>query len=206
MFANLQPELDGSNGEHGKIVVSILLVTGSDAPRLLEPVDETLHTISCSVDSTIKWTAPSLVSLMGNRVVDMPTAQVSTNLATTLAFVSHYPARAQPWLPTPKSFDRTLLHQMFKHHCLMSLARSYDKRHWLASAFGTQVDLGGEATLTASYRFSLSRTLVSTCGMLMRSYHRAIDVVGVPIDLCCRIGLLLECFQMRCQMPLLHQR
>lgn len=119
---------------------------------------------------------------------------VLPNMPTTIGFITHHARGAQPWAADARSLDGTLLHHLIKDHGFVALPNRQDKGHRLAATLGTQVDLGAETALAAAQRFGLSGCMVRACRVLMRSNDGTIDVMRLPIQLPCRIGLRLHLF------------
>jgi hypothetical protein len=79
---------DRRQRHHGEVVDSALLITGSYAPELLQPIDESLDLIAFAVDRVVEWSPATLVPFMGNRMTDMTAAQPAPDVTTAIALVT----------------------------------------------------------------------------------------------------------------------
>ena len=57
------------------------------------------------------------------------------------------------WASAPQAVDRSFVHAGLKRCALVLLPRLEHKGHWFAMPFGTDIQLGREATRTPSERF-----------------------------------------------------
>ncbi len=57
----LQPEQNGSDGQHGAVVDGPFFVASGNATKLLELVDEALDTITLAIDGTIKTATATFI-------------------------------------------------------------------------------------------------------------------------------------------------
>jgi hypothetical protein len=174
------------------IVDSTLLITGGQAPVLLQPVDQPFHSFPGAVDGPIKGAFPALVALPWDGDADTMLPAIVPDRATAIALVAHDAVGTAFGPPAPRPLDGSLAHQLGKDRRLMSMARRQDECHELAVAFGTDVDFGTEATLTPAKRFGSGVSCVCACRMLMRPDDSPIHVVDVPIELANAIRLLLD--------------
>ena len=155
MFANLQPELNRRDREHGEIVDRTFLIARGDATRLFQPIDQAFHAVAGAVDRAVKAPRSSLVPFPRDGVPNMAPPQVLPNGPATLALVAHDAAWPAARVTTPDAFDRALLHQLLEDDGFVPLARRQDKGDRLAAAFGTHVNFGAEAALAAAQRFGI---------------------------------------------------
>src|SRR2546423_4496998 len=174
------------------IVDRTFLITGGQAPVLLQPVDQPFHPFSGAVDGPVKGAFLALVALPRDGDPDTMLAAIVPDRSTAIALVAHDAVGTALGPSAPRPLDGSLSHQLGKDRGLMSMARRQDERHELAVAFGTDVDFGTEAALTPAERFGVCVSCVCACRMLMRPDDSPIHVVGVPIELAGAIRLLLD--------------
>ncbi len=138
---------------HGEVVGRALLVARSDAPELLEAVDQALDQIAATVCSTVEVGLPALVALARDHRLDMTPAQAPPCGWAAVALVASHASRPQTGSAPTGATDRPLIQQRLKRHLLMPLATGQHRRDRLAVAFSPQVQLGREAALAAAQRF-----------------------------------------------------
>lgn len=190
----LQPEQNRGDREHGEVVLGAFLIARGDPPELLEAVDQPLDAITQAVDRAIEYSGAALVAFAWDGVANVPPPQVGADLVTTVAFITDHPLGSLAWPSTSRPLDGTLLHQLFEDDGFVPLADGQDKGQGLATAFGPHVDLGAETALTPPKCFGLRRRRSCASRVLMGADDRGIDVMGLPIELPCRISVLLERF------------
>ena len=131
------------------IMLGAFLVARGNAPKLLEAVDHPLNPIARPVQLTVERSCPPLRGFPLDRHAAPAPSQILPNLAAALAFVT----ADAPWTalgaPTPRPLYVPLLHEWLKDHAFMALPSSQHEGHRLAAAFGTEVDFGANAALTA---------------------------------------------------------
>ena len=174
------------------IVDSAFLISCSQTPVLLQPVDQPFHPFSSAVDGPVKGAFLALVALPRDGDPDTMLPAIAPDRSTAIARGAHDTVGTALGPSAPHPLDGSLGHQMGKDRCLMAMARRQAERHELAVAFGTDVDFGTEAALTPAERFGVCVSCVCACRMLMRPDDSPIHVVGVPIELAGAIRLLLD--------------
>ena len=193
-ISSLEPEEDGSDGEHAQIMNGALLIAGSDAAKAFQPVHETLQQVSLTIRYLVN-AGPPLPFLSRNDDPDAAPPQVPPNLLTAVAFVSCDPIRTNP-RPSPAwSLRRAGLHQGFEHTLFMALSRRDQQSNRLTVALCSEMDLGAKATLAAPQGFVLmlgSPLSSCPCRMLMRSDNGSVHMVETPIELAVSVCLLLD--------------
>lgn len=131
--------------EHSQVIRSQLFVSCRDAPELLQPIDQSFHSVAHTVYRFVKGTASLLIGPARNRVVDAAPPQIASVLSRTVRFV----ARNTPWTlfrPTwARAVDSTLFHQWLEGNRLVALSGRQHKGNGLSVSFSTDVDLGREA-------------------------------------------------------------
>ena len=174
------------------IVDRTLLITGRQTPVLFQPIDQPFDPLAETVDGPIKGTGPIFMLLPRDGDPDTVASQILPNLPTTVGFVPHQTTRSAFGAPAPDPFHGPACHQGFEGHRFVPVARGEDQRHQLAPAFRADMDFGTEAALTATERFGLRVSGVCPRRMLVCPDDRAIDIVDVPVQVRCGIGLLLD--------------
>jgi hypothetical protein len=183
VFANLQPELNRRDREHGQIVDRTFLIARGDATRLFQPIDQAFHAVAGAIDRAVKATRSSLVPFPRDGVPNMSTPQVLPNGPATIALVANDASWPAARLTTPDAFERALFHELLEDDRFVTLASSQDKGNWLATAFGTNVNFGAEAAFAAAQRFGIGGRIMRTSSVLMRAYDRSINIMRFPINL-----------------------
>ena len=99
-------------GDHGEVVDGALLVSGGDAPELLEPGEEVLHAVALAVGLAVEVALPRLVLAGGNDGADASGAQAPPSGGAAVALVTCGPTRAQARSAAPAGMaDGTAIHQ-----------------------------------------------------------------------------------------------
>ena len=155
MFANLQPELNRCDREHGQIVDRTFLIARGDTTRLFQPIDQAFHAVAGAIDCAVKAPRSSLVPFPRDRVSNMSTSQVLPNGPATIALVANHAPWPAARVTTPNAFDRALFHQLLEDDGFVPLTSSQDKGDRLAAAFGTNVNFGAEAAFATAQRFGI---------------------------------------------------
>jgi hypothetical protein len=174
------------------IVDRALLIPSRQTPVVFQPIDQALYPLTEAIEGTIKGPGPVFVLLPRDGDADTMASQVLPNLATTVGFVTNQTARPAFRAPAPVPFHGPACHQSFEGCGFVPLARGEDQHHQLAPAFRTDVNFRTEAALTAAERFSLRALGVGPSRVLVRADDCAIDIVDIPIQLLCGVGLLLD--------------
>jgi len=77
-------------------------------------------------------------------------SQILPNLTAAVRLIAHDAARAVFGATLPALLHRTVGQQVWEEYRFMPLAGCQDQRQQLATAVGSQVDLGTETTLAAA--------------------------------------------------------
>lgn len=112
MYAKSHPKQDGSDCDPRGIGRCAFVVAGSNAPVLLETIDEPLDTVTQAVDGLVKGASSMLVLTPWDGVTDTLAPQVTAEAAATVAFVANQAARTQPGASRAASADSALLQQL----------------------------------------------------------------------------------------------
>ena|SRR5437868_12074593 len=174
------------------IVGRTLLITGGQAPVLLQPVDQPFHPFSGAVDGPVKGALLARVALPRDGDPDTLLPARVPDRSTALALVAHDAVGTALGPSAPRPLDGSLSPQLGKDRGLMAMARRQDERHARAVAFGTDVDCGTEAAWTPAERCGVCVSCGCACRLLRRPDDRPIHVVGVPIELAGAIRLRLD--------------
>ena len=134
------------------MVLGPLLVAGSQTAELLKTVDEPFDAVALAVDGPVK-ASPMLITAMGNGDTNAAPASVGTQRRIAVAFVTDDAMGTQSRPTAALTFDGSLLQQGRKDRGFMALAWGQHHGHQLATPFGAEVDLGGEAALTVAEGF-----------------------------------------------------
>lgn len=158
MYAKLQPDKNASNSEHGGIVKTAFLITGSDPAKLFETSKKVLKAIALTIDELVERPRTMRIGFAGDSVTDTPAGQERPKTATAVAFVTHQPFRAKAGPTTTGSSDFPLGKQLFSQALFMPLTGGQSKGYRLALALGSQVDFGTPPAPAASQRLGFGCT------------------------------------------------
>ena len=140
-----EPEGDGGNVEHGKVVLGALFVSCGDAAELLEAIEQALHTIASSISLSVEPSSATLVALGGDHRSDAARTQLLARGLARKGLVSHHPPGPQTWA-APLAADHTRIEHGRKGRAVVALTAGQMKGDGLAGALGPHVDLGREAS------------------------------------------------------------
>lgn len=123
-----------------------MVVSGSNAPAVLEAVEEALdpvsHRIQCAIDCVLDVTV-----LLGRDFwLATPDANLVANGIAVVALVAQHHRRVGVGLG----------HQVVERRAVVSLARGQQKRDWKTLSVGPGVDFGRKATARAAKSLVLS--------------------------------------------------
>jgi len=119
----LQPQKDRGYNQHGKVVLSIFLISSGKATALFESVETALNLVPLAVWRLVKLSSALLIVFAGNGDANTPATQIEPNFMTAVSLIAHGTTSA--W-----TLDAPLLHQLFKHHCFMSFPHHQQKGDW----------------------------------------------------------------------------
>jgi len=153
VFALLQPDQDGGEGDHRQEGDRELLITRRHAAELLESIDAALHLIAFPIQLPLKGALRALVALGRDGDTDPVLAQVAPDLAAAVALVGDEALGAPPRPPAPaRALDGAGLQERDEDALLVALARRQQQDEGLTAPLGTDVELGAEAAAAAPER------------------------------------------------------
>jgi hypothetical protein len=162
------------------MVCTFLIVRGNP-PVLLEPVDQSLYTLTQPINRSIKRTASKFIFLMGDGDANATAPQISPDMATAIGLIAHHTTRTMLSTAWAASLDRTTGHERFEPNGFVPLSRHQDEGYHLFLTRRSQMNFGAEA-LASTQGFSLS-SFGRTCRVLMDSNDGTIDIVNGPVRL-----------------------
>ncbi len=136
--------------QHCQIVLSLLLVTGGDAAKLLQPINRSLYLVAQPVQDSIERAGPPFIYFPGDGVSNPSPPEISANLPAAVPLITADPLGSYPRTATTWPFYHPVGHQLFEHSGLMLLARGQYEGYRLSLTFYSYVDLGSEASLGAA--------------------------------------------------------
>jgi len=151
----LQPEHDGADMEHSKVVLDAFLVSGGDAAKLFEAVDQALHSVARPIGLAVEAGSATLVALAGDHRTDAAPTQVVPRGLARKGLVGGQAPRPQP-RAAALAADRAGIEQSRKLRAVVPLAAAQLEGDRLAIALGANVDLGREAAAGAAERLILN--------------------------------------------------
>lgn len=133
--------------KHGQITGSELIVAGGNASKLLQAIDQALHTIALAICFTVEGTGVGLVRAVRDGVANAASSQEVAHGWEAVTFVSHDPLRAFPRTSTSSSFHHPLGQQLLKGCKFVAFTAGQDEGDGLALPLGPDMDLGAETPL-----------------------------------------------------------
>jgi hypothetical protein len=120
---------------------------------VLHTIDQAFDSIAQAVDGPIKGAGTIFVAASRDGNAHPVASRILADVLAAVGLVADDAPGSQPRPPRTGSFDGTLSHELFESRRFVPLTRGQDECHQLAVAFGSDVDLGAEAALTAAERF-----------------------------------------------------
>src|SRR2546423_12002559 len=149
------PQDSERNQPQGAVALGALVVAGGQAAVLLAASDPVLHPVAPAVDRAVERAGPALIAPPRDGVPAAAPPTVGAPDTASIALVASYPPRADAGAAPAGTPDPALLQQPLEHRGLMLLPRREHDRQGLAAPLGAEMDLGGEAALTAPERLGL---------------------------------------------------
>src|ERR671932_544899 len=143
------PEDKHRNHPEGAVAVGALVVAGGQAAELLAAGDQPLDPVAQPVRRTVEAATPALRPQPGDGVAEAAPPAGGAPRPPGVAPVAHYAPGAPPRPAPAGAADRALLQQLLEGGGLVPLPGRQHQRQRLAAALRAEMDLGGEAALTA---------------------------------------------------------
>src|SRR5215211_3726047 len=138
------PEDYHRNHPEGAVALGALVVARGQGAELLAAGDQPLDPVAQPVRRAVEAASPALGPQPRDGVADAAPAAVGAPCAPGVAAVAHHAPGAQPRPAAAGAAHRALLQQLLEGGGLVALPRRQHQRHWLATALGAEMDLGGE--------------------------------------------------------------
>ncbi len=123
MQTHLKPQKDHGNRQHGSVTTGPLIVAGRHPAKLLQAVDQALHSIALPVSFSIKRPGRMLVLFPRDRRPNASPVQVLAVFAESIAFIARHSLGTDPQV-TIATPDRPLFQKPFSHRDLVLLTGS----------------------------------------------------------------------------------
>jgi hypothetical protein len=128
--------------------VGTFLIAGSDPSVLFEAVDQSLDSITLTVDRAIEGASTGFITLARDGVADAATTKICSVGTTAVPLVTNNALRPELWSSRSGSLYCSSFHQRLEKRCLMALAWADKNRDRLSFPFTAEVNLCAEATTT----------------------------------------------------------
>src|SRR5581483_2687696 len=121
------------------------LIAGRHPPVLLEAVDEALHLVPLAVGHAVEERVGRVRRPMGDEIADAAPPEIAPHRRAAVTLVSCQPVWAHPRPTRALALDGAGLQEGRQRDLLMALPAGQREDDRLASALGTEMDLGAEA-------------------------------------------------------------
>ncbi len=114
-----------------RIIFCTFVIARGDPSVLFHPVNQSLHTLTQTIDGSIKGTTSMFILLVGNGDADATAPPMPPNAAAAIGLVAHHTTRPLFGTASATAFDGTTRQECLKLDGFVTLARRQHKRHQL---------------------------------------------------------------------------